>query len=428
MTHPPTNAARHRPVPGRPRPCRAPVGHRPAPAAPRRLVALGARPGRGGLPHHQPAAAAADRRRRRLRGGRPAHRRALGPLVRRVPAARAGRAGAPGALPGAARLAGPGHARPARRCPELPLPGWAQGVRIGGPVTLEALLFALYDGLRLATLLICVGAANALASPGPAAADAARRALRGRAWRSSSRCRSRRNWSRTSSGCAPPGGCAGARTAGCGRCSASGLPVLESALERSVALAAAMDSRGYGRTAPVSAPARPGHRRAHPASACSASASASTACSRAGGGRLAAAGAAVAGLAASARRAGCSAAGAPSAPATGPTRGPAGVAGRRLGVWRSRRRDLAAAGTRIPARPSRRRPPGVPLPLGRWPRWPACCPPAPRRPHRPCRPARAPLPPPTPRPPGRPTARDPLRAGLGHLRRTPPDPPCAAST
>lgn len=32
-------------------------------------------------------------------------------------------------------------------------------------MTLEALLFALYDGLRLATLLICVGAANALASP-----------------------------------------------------------------------------------------------------------------------------------------------------------------------------------------------------------------------------------------------------------------------
>lgn len=49
--------------------------------------------------------------------------------------------------------------------PQLPLPDWARGVRIGGPVTLEGLLFAFYDGLKLATLLICVGAANALASP-----------------------------------------------------------------------------------------------------------------------------------------------------------------------------------------------------------------------------------------------------------------------
>lgn len=49
--------------------------------------------------------------------------------------------------------------------PEVPLPDWAQGVRIGGRVTAEGLVFALYDGLKLATLLICVGAANALANP-----------------------------------------------------------------------------------------------------------------------------------------------------------------------------------------------------------------------------------------------------------------------
>lgn len=136
--------------------------------------------------------------------------------------------------------------------PQLPLPGWAQGVRIGGRVTLEALLFALYDGLRLATLLICVGAANALASParllrilpgalyeaGVAVVVAmtfapnlvqdverlrAARRLRGRADR-------------------------GLRSV-----LSVGLPVLESALERSVALAAAMDTRGFGRTAPVPA-------------------------------------------------------------------------------------------------------------------------------------------------------------------------------
>ena len=122
------------------------------------------------------------------------------------------------------------------------------GVRLGGPVTLESLVAALYDGMRLATILICVGAANSLASPArllkavPAAlyefglsvviavtfapqlvADLDRirtaRRLRGRT----------------------VGGVRGT--------AAVALPVLEGALERSVTLAAAMDSRGYGRQA-----------------------------------------------------------------------------------------------------------------------------------------------------------------------------------
>ncbi|MFD7920559.1 CbiQ family ECF transporter T component [Streptomyces sp. NPDC059740] len=134
--------------------------------------------------------------------------------------------------------------------PELPLPHWARGVRVGGRVTAEGMVFALYDGLRLAALLACLGAANALASPArllkslPGAlyeagvavvvamtfaphlvADVRRlraaRRLRGRSDR----------------------GFAGLRQVG--------LPVLEGALERSVALAAAMDARGYGRTAQV---------------------------------------------------------------------------------------------------------------------------------------------------------------------------------
>ncbi|MGW1748029.1 energy-coupling factor transporter transmembrane component T [Streptomyces sp. NPDC002092] len=134
--------------------------------------------------------------------------------------------------------------------PELPLPHWAQGIRLGGRVTAESLLFAFYDGLKLATLLICVGAANALANPSrllkslPGAlyetgvavvvaltfapnliADVQRlraaRRLRGR----------------------PDSGIRGLLQVG--------LPVLEGALERSVALAAAMDARGYGRTAEV---------------------------------------------------------------------------------------------------------------------------------------------------------------------------------
>ncbi|MFS8201616.1 energy-coupling factor transporter transmembrane component T [Streptomyces sp. CWNU-52B] len=134
--------------------------------------------------------------------------------------------------------------------PELPLPDWAEGIRVGGRVTAEGLVFALYDGLKLATLLICVGAANALANPArllkslPGAlyeagvavvvaltfapnliADVQRlraaRRLRGR----------------------PDNGVRGLLQVG--------LPVLEGALERSVALAAAMDARGYGRTAEV---------------------------------------------------------------------------------------------------------------------------------------------------------------------------------
>ena len=49
--------------------------------------------------------------------------------------------------------------------PEVPLPGWAAGVRLLGPVTSEAVLAGLYDGLRLAAIILCVGAANSLANP-----------------------------------------------------------------------------------------------------------------------------------------------------------------------------------------------------------------------------------------------------------------------
>lgn len=51
------------------------------------------------------------------------------------------------------------------RLPEVPLPDWTSGVKLGGPVTLEGILVAAYDGLRMATVLVCLGAANALASP-----------------------------------------------------------------------------------------------------------------------------------------------------------------------------------------------------------------------------------------------------------------------
>ncbi|MFB9465121.1 energy-coupling factor transporter transmembrane component T [Streptomyces cinereospinus] len=134
--------------------------------------------------------------------------------------------------------------------PEVPLPDWAQGIRLGGEVTAETLVFALYDGLKLAALLICVGSANALAAPtrllkslpgalyemGVAVVVALTFAPHlvadGRRLRAARRLRGR-----------PDRGLRGLLQVG--------LPVLEGALERSVALAAAMDARGYGRTARV---------------------------------------------------------------------------------------------------------------------------------------------------------------------------------
>ncbi|MEE9963959.1 MAG: energy-coupling factor transporter transmembrane protein EcfT [Propionicimonas sp.] len=49
--------------------------------------------------------------------------------------------------------------------PEIPLPAWAAGIRLGGPVTAEALIATVYEALQLAVLLLAIGAANALANP-----------------------------------------------------------------------------------------------------------------------------------------------------------------------------------------------------------------------------------------------------------------------
>lgn len=131
--------------------------------------------------------------------------------------------------------------------PEVPLPDWAAGVRLLGPITREALLAGLYDGLRLAAIILCVGAANSLANPKrllasvppalyeigtalvvavtifPQLADSARRVRAAQALR-------------------------GGATSGIGRLRRFLVPVLEDALERSLALAAGMDTRGYGRS------------------------------------------------------------------------------------------------------------------------------------------------------------------------------------
>ena len=141
--------------------------------------------------------------------------------------------------------------------PAIPLPGWVAGVSLLGPLSRDSLLAGLYDGMRLATIVICVGAANALANPKrllrsvppalyeigtalvvavtvlPQFADSVRRVRAAQALRAGESGR-------------------------VARLRRLLVPVLEDALERSLALAAGMDARGYGRAGGVS----PGQRRA----------------------------------------------------------------------------------------------------------------------------------------------------------------------
>jgi energy-coupling factor transport system permease protein len=134
--------------------------------------------------------------------------------------------------------------------PEVPLPSWAQGVSIGGPVTVEAVVGAAVAGMRLAVILVCFGAANSLANPYrllrclPAVLYEAGVAVTVSlafvpevvialsAVRDARRLRGR-----------PVRGVAGLR--------GMAVPVLESALDRSLQLASSMDARGYGRRAAV---------------------------------------------------------------------------------------------------------------------------------------------------------------------------------
>ena len=135
--------------------------------------------------------------------------------------------------------------------PGITLPSWLAGIRLGGTLMLEPALRALYEGLRLAAIIVAVGAASSLASPHrllksiPAAVyevgvsvvvattflpQLASDVTRIRA--------NRRLRGRADSGLRGIGGTV--------------MPVLHGALDRSIALAAAMDSRGYGRSATVS--------------------------------------------------------------------------------------------------------------------------------------------------------------------------------
>jgi energy-coupling factor transport system permease protein len=135
--------------------------------------------------------------------------------------------------------------------PSVPLPNWAAGLHLGGAVTTQELLTAGYGGLQLAALVICVGSANALASPrgllralpgslyevgvaitvalsfAPQLAHAAVRVRRARRLR-------------------------GLRSTGLRAWWSVAVPVLEDALDRSIELAAAMDARGFGRVGHIS--------------------------------------------------------------------------------------------------------------------------------------------------------------------------------
>lgn len=135
--------------------------------------------------------------------------------------------------------------------PQVPLPDWAHGIRLGGPVSAEGLVFALYQGMLLATILSCVGAANALANPKrllrslPAAlyevsvAVVVALTVAPQLVASAQSVRKARQLR-------------GDTARGVRAIRTMLVPVLEDALERSLVLAASMDSRGYGRTAGMS--------------------------------------------------------------------------------------------------------------------------------------------------------------------------------
>jgi len=138
--------------------------------------------------------------------------------------------------------------------PQLPLPG-DTGLKLGGVVSLEAVLRAFYEGLQLATILCCVGAANSLGS--------ARRLLRyvpGALYEVGVACVIALTFAPqlvTDAGRVRAAHrLRGQRPRGLKALRRLAMPVLEGALERSVELAAAMDSRGYGRTTDAGPTAR----------------------------------------------------------------------------------------------------------------------------------------------------------------------------
>ncbi len=142
--------------------------------------------------------------------------------------------------------------------PRVPLPTWAAAISIGGAVTTESILDAFTLGMQIAAILLCFGAANSLASPYrllrclPAVLYEAGVAVTvalsftPELVQSISDVRQARRQRGI-----PIKGLRGLRGVA--------VPVLESALDRSLQLATSMDARGYGRRASM---ARRAHRTA----------------------------------------------------------------------------------------------------------------------------------------------------------------------
>ena len=133
--------------------------------------------------------------------------------------------------------------------PAIPLPGWVAGhhaARPGRPASRCSP--ACTTGCGWPRIVICVGAANALANPKrllrsvPPALYEIGTAL------VVARVRAARSSPTACGGSAPRRRCAAGEPAGSARLRRLLVPVLEDALERSLALAAGMDARGYGRT------------------------------------------------------------------------------------------------------------------------------------------------------------------------------------
>lgn len=129
--------------------------------------------------------------------------------------------------------------------PQLALPDFMVGIRIGGPITLERLAAGISEGLLLATLCLVFGLANALSSPTrllkvlPArfygigvAATLATTITPGMA-KSIERIRTAQHLR-------------GQRETGLRSWQRLATPVLEESLSRSIDLAGALEARGYG--------------------------------------------------------------------------------------------------------------------------------------------------------------------------------------
>ncbi|MEI2779297.1 MAG: energy-coupling factor transporter transmembrane component T [Tetrasphaera sp.] len=135
--------------------------------------------------------------------------------------------------------------------PQAQLPSWAAGIQLGGTVYLEGLLGAALEGARLGTMIIAVGAANALASPKrllkafPAALHEIGAALVVAVTVAPQLAASVQRVSRARQ-------LRGDGGSGIRAVRRIAMPVLQDTLDRSLLLAAAMDGRGYGRRSPGS--------------------------------------------------------------------------------------------------------------------------------------------------------------------------------